>query len=277
MSSLRQQRQWRAPHPFLHTATVAGVCVVALSRAAAAQEPEDLCERRGWGDRDRHCEVREYSVRPSGTLEVDAGRNGGIRVLAWDRDEVRVLARVEAWADSEEEARRLAGEVVVTADADEVRTDGPDTRGDDSWGVSLHLMVPSDADLDLRTRNGGISLEGVRGRVRLNTLNGGVRIEDAGGDIEGITANGGVKVVLAGDRWAGAGLDVETRNGGVDLSIPEDYSAELETGTRNGSFRVDFPILVEGRLDRRLRTRLGQGGPLIRVVTSNGGVVLRRN
>ncbi len=34
--------------------------------------------------------------------------------------------------------------------------------------------------------------------------------------------------------------------------------------------------MVQGRIDRVIRTRLGDGGPRIRVMTTNGGVVVRR-
>jgi hypothetical protein len=36
--------------------------------------------------------------------------------------------------------------------------------------------------------------------------------------------------------------------------------------------RVDFPITVRGSLNRHISTQLGSGGPLVRVVTTNGGV-----
>ncbi len=44
----------------------------------------------------------------------------------------------------------------------------------------------------------------------------------------------------------------------------------------NGSFRVDFPITVQGRIDRRITADLGGGGRTIRAYTTNGSVVIRR-
>jgi hypothetical protein len=88
--------------------------------------------------------------------------------------------------------------------------------------------------------------------------------------------NGGVTVELDGERWEGSGLDVQTTNGGVHLSLPSRYNARLETGTVNGGLQFDFPVTVQGRLSRRLTTDLGSGGALIRVVTTNGGVTVAR-
>jgi hypothetical protein len=62
------------------------------------------------------------------------------------------------------------------------------------------------------------------------------------------------------------------------MLIPEDYRARLETGTVNGGFRIDFPITIQGRITRRrITTDLNGGGPTIRAVTTNGGVVIRRS
>ena len=110
----------------------------------------------------------------------------------------------------------------------------------------------------------------------MQTVNGGVAVMDAAGDIRGRTQNGGVSVDLTGRSWDGRGLDLETTNGGISLSVPADYSAELETGTVNGGMRIDFPVTVQGRLSQQIRTRIGAGGPLIRAVTTNGGVNIRQ-
>ncbi|HEY5565714.1 MAG TPA: hypothetical protein VIM81_00530, partial [Gammaproteobacteria bacterium] len=79
-----------------------------------------------------------------------------------------------------------------------------------------------------------------------------------------------------GDTWEGEGLDLRTTNGGVRLRIPDDYSARLETGTVNGGVDIDFPVTVQGRIGRELSTTLGEGGPLVRAETTNGGVRVSR-
>jgi hypothetical protein len=90
--------------------------------------------------------------------------------------------------------------------------------------------------------------------------------------------NGPLSVGLGGSRWEGAGLDAETVNGPVVLAIPEGYSARLETGTVNGPMSVDFPLTVtfQGRWRDRLNTTLGDGGAPVRVVTTNGPLVIKR-
>ena len=56
------------------------------------------------------------------------------------------------------------------------------------------------------------------------------------------------------------------------MTVPDNYNARLVAGTSNGSINVDFPITVQGRINRDIDTNLGSGGPTIRLRTSNGSV-----
>jgi hypothetical protein len=261
-----------------------GISAFFLLTAAAAPAQVRLessfdCDDVGrHDDRETWCEVREETLAGGNPLDVDAGPNGGIRVRGWERGEILVRARVVATAGTEDEARRLVSGVRIETGGGQVRAQGPDPgeRGRGDWHVSYEIMAPQDSELTLNTRNGGISIRDLRGSVRFRARNGGIRLENVGGEFRGGTTNGGVNVDLSGDRWEGAGLDVETRNGGIRLDLPASYSAELEAGTTNGRINIDFPVTVQGRIGRHLTTTLGSGGPTIRAVTTNGGVQIRR-
>jgi DUF4097 and DUF4098 domain-containing protein YvlB len=145
--------------------------------------------------------------------------------------------------------------------------------------VDVEVESPRDLPLTLTTSNGGISIEEVSGHTRFETVNGGVSLTDISGDVRGRTVNGGLNVRLDGQRWNGAGLDVETTNGGVKIVVPDGYNAELSAETTNGGLDIDFPVTVQGRLsgvNRRIRTTLGSGGPPLQVRTVNGGVSIAR-
>jgi hypothetical protein len=96
------------------------------------------------------------------------------------------------------------------------------------------------------------------------------------GDVRGSTVNGGLNVELDGDHWEGAGLDARTTNGGVSVKVPDGYSCRLAVATVNGGVRADFPLTVQGRLDKNLDVTLGAGGAPVRLATTNGGVHLKR-
>lgn len=238
---------------------------------------EGGCDQSSVGrDSERFCETLTTTVAFTGSVRVDAGMNGGVEVVAWDRNEVEVRAKVWANAGSEDRAREIARAVEVTVSGGIVGADGPDVARRESWGVSYELRVPRSSDLHLETHNGGITVEDVTGGIRFAALNGGVHLSGVAGDVRGRTTNGSLHIELDGDRWAGTGLDAETVNGGVELTIPRNYSAELVTGTVNGGIDIDFPVTVSGRIGRSLRTTLGDGGPTIRAVSTNGGIRIRQ-
>ena len=241
-----------------------------------AREWLDDCRSGRWGGDDaRACDVREVTLPARGRVVVDGGDNGGVSVTGWDRNEIRVVARLQAQAGRDADARAVLDDIRLET-GETIRATGPRNRSRESWSVTFDVYVPRRTDLSLDTHNGGVRIENVEGAMRFSAVNGGVSLTDVAGDVRGETENGGVTVMLAGDRWRGAGLDVRTQNGGVRLAIPARYDAQLETGTVNGRFDVDFPMTVSGRIDRTIRTQLGSGGPTIRVRTTNGSVSVRR-
>ena len=236
---------------------------------------DDWCrsERSGNRDRENVCEVRQFTVVAAGTMTVNAEPNGGIQVDGAPRGDILVLAKINAQAETQARAKQIADAVRVTATPSDVSADGPSGLGrHEGWSVSYRLAVPTVSMLSLKTTNGGISIRDVDGQVEFRTVNGGVKLSNLAGDVKGRTSNGGVDVDLEGPGWKGEGLDVETNNGGVHLRIPEQYSAHLETGTVNGGLNIDFPVTVQGRVDREISANLGGGGATIRIRTHNGGV-----
>jgi hypothetical protein len=197
-------------------------------------------------------------------------------VHGWDRAEIQVKAKVVARAETDQQASALAGQITLLVDGGRIRAEGPKAQDGSGWSVSFDVMVPSHSGLDLRTTNGGVSVADVEGRITFRTTNGGIDLTNVNGDVRGSTTNGGVSMRLQGAGWIGAGLDVETLNGGVRLRVPDGYSAHLEASTRNGGVQVAFPVTVQGNVGRTLSTNLGQGGAPIHLRTTNGGVSVGR-
>jgi hypothetical protein len=260
--------------PVLGLALLAGL-TVGIAGTASAQDrvasDDDWCQGHERRDAASVCEVREWTYGAGSDLEVDAKPNGGIKVTAWERDEVHVRAKVHGWAADERSARAIVDRIDVGVGS-RVRAEGPRNNQDEGWSVSYRVMVPRSMDLELTSTNGGITIDGVRGKLRFSTTNGGVHLAAVGGDVSGRTTNGGLHIDLAGSRWDGDGLDVQTTNGGVEMSMPAGYSARLEASTTNGGFQIGFPVTVQGRIDRKLSVDIGDGGPTVRVKTTNGGI-----
>jgi hypothetical protein len=257
----------------------ASVAVFAQKEKIKEKNGSLTCNENSWYN-DRlvgNCEIREQTLALSGgPISIDGRENGGVSVKGWDQGQVLIRARVQTGAPTADEAKALAGQIRIETSGAKIFASGPDGRRDYNWNVSYEVFVPRRADLSVETHNGGIAIADVNGRIDFSALNGGVVLKRVGGAVRGSTTNGGLVIELTGDRWDGESLDVSTTNGGVIMSVPENYSAHLQTGTVNGSINVDFPVNVQGRLTKQVAFDLGSGGPLIKAMTTNGGVHLKR-
>ena len=263
-----------------HTLLVVALIALANGTAMAQKDSKSSLDcRDSWWDGGRlenHCEIREQTLASGGTITVDAGQNGGISVKGSDHGDILVRSRIQTAARSQSEADELAKQILIETGGLRIHAAGPEQRRDLNWSVSFEILVPRRSDLSLEAHNGGIAIAEVNGRIEFNCVNGGVVLRRVGGSVHGGTTNGGLVVELAGNHWDGEELDVRTTNGGVIMSVPENYSAHLETGTVNGNVSVDFPVTVQGRITRELSVNLGSGGATVRAMTTNGGVRLRR-
>jgi hypothetical protein len=266
--------KWLRRSAFIFILTI----VTGLSAFADQDKASMACRDDDWhnGRLSSHCEIKEQTLSSTGAVSVDGRQNGGVSVKGWDRNEILVRARIQTAAPSQAEADELARQITIATAGAKIFASGPETRRDFSWSVSYEVFVPRRTDLSIVTHNGGISISDVQGRLEFTAVNGGVALRRVGGTVRGGTTNGGLSIELTGDRWDGEELDVKTTNGGISMSVPENYSAHLETGTVNGNLNIDFPVTVQGRITREIAVNLGAGGPTIRAMTTNGGVRVKR-
>jgi DUF4097 and DUF4098 domain-containing protein YvlB len=264
----------------MHTITrfaLSAALLVAPLAFAQNSTPEMSCDNHDWdGDRVTHCEINETTIAAVQLLTVDGGVNGGVTVRGWQKSGILVRAKVQTSADTDARARDLARQITIRTGGNRIVADGPSSAQHENWSVSYEVMVPQRIDLSLKAHNGGIHIADVNGHVEFATTNGGVSLQRLAGNVQGHTINGGLSVELVGSQWEGGQLDATTTNGGVSLSVPEAYSAHLETGTVNGHINIDFPVTVHGEINRNLSVDLGSGGPTVRAMTTNGGVSIHR-
>lgn len=278
-------------------ALLTAAVLAGATRPAAAQTPaqtaaeptfkltcQDYGNWSGGRNSKQACETRDLAFEvPAGQpLTIDGGANGGITVHGWAGPNVRVRAKVQSWGDTEAAAQTQLQAIKISSQNHSLRAEAPAgaDRHDQHWAVSYEVFVPQQTALVLHTVNGGIGVDNVRADVRFDAVNGGVSLESLGGQVAGRTVNGGLNIRLSGPRWEGAGLDVETTNGGITWRLPTEYSARLFTSTNVGGISVsasgDLPITKSGLLHREVSTTLGQGGAPLKAVTTNGGISIKR-
>jgi hypothetical protein len=261
---------------------IGNVIIVAQEKS----EKRSFCSENNWSWNDRESvnELRETTVSAFSSLNVDGKNNGGISVKGENRNDILIRSCVQAWAKTTEAATSSMKAIRIQTGSS-VYAENP--IDDKNWSVSYEILVPSRTNLDLTARNGGISITSVEGTIEFFTQNGGVSLKDLAGNVKGKTTNGGLSVRLAGNSWNGEGLDVETKNGGVNLTLDENYAANFETGTVNGGIKSEVNELQVEKRDesdrgyyrqnKRINKSINGGGAKVRIVTTNGGIVIRKN
>jgi hypothetical protein len=222
------------------------------------------------------------------TIEIK-GVNGDVRATASSSGDVEVTATKTARRSNPAEVRievvPHAGGVTICAvypnvPGREANTCEPGSAGkssthDNDTVVHFDVRVPYGVGFVGRTVNGEISGESLQGDAEAHTVNGSVRLSTTGLATAN-TVNGSVNVTMGRADWPN-GATFKTVNGGITLTLPGAFDADLVARTLNGSITADFPITVTGTISQRqLNGRIGNGGRELNLSTVNGSIKLLR-
>lgn len=167
------------------------------------------------------------------------------------------------------EVRDQTGEVQANTSGGPIRLE--DIRGrmnveTSGGGITGNRL---DGNLKAETSGGSIHLDRVAGDIQASSSGGGISIREAGGRVEAETSGGSIDTSFAKGNSHGGSL--ETSGGGIEVAL--DPAAGLEIEAEGNSVKTDLPMRVVGTISRgRLRGSLGNGGALLRLHTSGGGV-----
>lgn len=194
-------------------------------------------------------------------------KNGSVRLLATDREQITARLNLRLQAASEEEARKLAEaylqeQQVVNGDTLRLTWQVAEQI---AGSVAFEILVPHRllVALDLVSKNGSISVQNVPVAGEVMTKNGSVTIEGtAYGDLEVETKNGSITIaadvgtLTATSKNGSVRCAVEpVRNGNINLAANngsvqaelvcrDDIGYKLEAQTRSGRVTADLPSLV---------------------------------
>lgn len=265
-----------------------------------------------WRERAEDEQVIELEAPPAGVLKL-RNAHGKTRVEGQDRDTIELRVRKHVRAESAEAARQLLDEIRVTPDLVEgvlrLEVDVP-RRWNRHVNVHVEALVPRRLEMNVGAVNGKVCVMGMRGAVRARSSNGSVRVTDVVGDVSVETSNAQVScqatcgrlmarssngkvqlqehtgpvdastsngLIRASLLQVGApGIVLATSNGRIVLELPEQVDADVDMRVDNGVIRADRHLEGQTReTNGRMRGRLGRGGALIKLRTSNGSISLR--
>jgi Toastrack DUF4097 len=225
--------------------------------------------------------TRTYPLGKDGSLEI-INVNGRITAEGSDGSAVEVRAERMARGSSDEAATDLLGKIEMREEIGEARVRievrAPRLSGLGGHEIRWTVRVPKGVNVDLRTVNGGVRLNGLDGEVRAKSTNGGVTGQALRATtLDASATNGGVDIQVISALTTGT-FNLESVNGGVTLALPADSRADVTARCVNGGISVsELDVLIEGERDRRrLQGRLNGGGARVSLETTNGGVRLTR-
>ncbi len=242
--------------------------------------------------------------------------NGAIKIAGIETDHCQLLARIEARGKTQERAQELVDNTKVTLEPSGnrlvVAIEKPRTESNESVSVSLEgTLKPTmqlklethngavtvldieraveaethngavevsnvQGDIDASTHNGRVRVANAKGQLKLETHNGEIVCDAISGDADVVTYNGQVRIAYAKDAPAPGRIKAVTHNGSIDMTVPEDLSAEAMLVTRNGSIKTNRPIMISGEITKkRIAGKIGNGDGSLHVETYNGSITLR--
>jgi hypothetical protein len=247
------------------------------------------------GEIARSTEAFTLSRGEAPILEISALDRGNIRVFGSAQTDYAVEVCKFAVAGDRGTAEQLLRSVAVSRSAGKLSASGPGSN-EGEWVAYFFVHAPTDAPVDLETRNGPIAVRGIAGmvkahavngpiavrdctgRVEANTVNGPIAFEGGGGDVHLLAQNGPIAVKVSGDLWNGNQLEAHTNNGPVSLKISDTFRSGVRVETSGHSpMSCQAAACANATTDLRSTERVIQmngSGDTIHISTHNGPVAI---
>jgi len=231
-------------------------------------------------------ESRKASRDADVSIELIAGK---VRVVAWNRDEVRVTGTInDRWEEFE-----------MSGDEDDISIEISPPEGKHrniELDADLEISVPAGVELTFESVSSPLSLEGLTGRAYIETVSGDVEVRSDLEELEIEAISGSVnieatsrlqsvsveivsgKVTMTGDLHPSGDYSFESVSGSITLYVPAGASADYEIETFSGSIDNDFgprPEKAEFLPSKSLSFSVGSGGADVVIETLSGTIRLK--
>ena len=178
--------------------------------------------------------------------------------------------------------------------------------------LRIEVRMPADADLQVETGDGGIraanlagtvvlhtgdgslNVSAIKGSLQMRTGDGGIDASDIDGKISAVSGDGHITIdgrfdvvqAKSGDgrirvrAHPGSKLDsswsVSSGDGGIEIAVPSDLSADIEAISGDGSVTSDLPLTIQGTVSKtRVHGKLNGGGQTLTIHTGDGSIHLK--
>lgn len=204
---------------------------------------------------------------PDGTVEIE-NMSGSVKVIGWDKAEVRVTGTLAPGAELEFDATEKHVDIEVEVEVDghgdvgesDLEVHVPSGNQVEIEGVNVEIELTgltgsveaetvngsitlrgSAKQVSLQSVNGTVDVTGPRGRIEVEVVNGAVTIQDASGHVEASTVNG--EVIVGGGPFESAAL--ESVAGAVSFKADLAATGRLDIETVSGGAEVSVPANLQ--------------------------------
>jgi DUF4097 and DUF4098 domain-containing protein YvlB len=238
---------------------------------------------------------KTYSLTGKPDLRVETS-DANIRVTTWDQNTIEAKVTTERYKIGEGGIRI---EEHQSGDSVEINVRYPHHAFTIDWGqhrVDINIQMPREGRVELRTGDGKIDIDGLKGEMDLHSGDGSENLEAVDGKLRASTGDGHIRasgrfdeldlktgdghveVRAASGSSLAAGWRLETGDGNVTLGIPADLAADVDLRTSDGHIDLDMPVTTSGKIrENEVRGKLNGGGGLVTVRTGDGSIHLEKS
>jgi hypothetical protein len=238
---------------------------------------------------------KTYSLEHSPQLRIDTS-DADIRLDTWDQNKIEAHVSTERWKIGEDGIKIIERQ---TGDAVELEVRFPH-RNPVIYGgrsrVLIEVHMPREGRVNLRTGDGRISVNHLKGEMDFYSGDGRLDLDDVQGNLRAHTGDGSIRAagrfnvvdLTTGDgrvslraepgSHVASAWEVRTSDGSVDLEIPSDLAADLDLHTGDGHITMNFPLTVEGKYsNQNVHGKLNGGGNRVVVHTGDGSIIVDKS
>lgn len=220
---------------------------------------------------------KSYPLSATGRVRIE-NINGRVHIFAWDRNEVKVEAvksgqSREQLQNAEIQVESQPDSIVIRTKHRELEASYPYSKGTlGSAIVEYTITVPRKARLDdVQLLNGDLDITDVLGEIRAQCTNGKLVATGLRENAKLSTVNNNLEAHF--DELAANRVELDSTNGGIDLTLPSDAKASLQATTVRGDIANEFGLHTTSFLTgSEMRGKLGGGGTKIRLNSLNGRI-----
>ncbi|XQW86036.1 DUF4097 family beta strand repeat-containing protein [Thalassotalea piscium] len=206
--------------------------------------------------------------------------NGGVSIIAWDQNVIKVDATITADTQKDRDAVTIIIEKTGRGVNVESKYENNGNHKRHNAEVEYEIMVPSLAILSsIELVNGSLIIKDIKGEVSAELVNGSFNATGVAADTSVSSVNGEINISYQDDIQALERIKLETVNGAIKLYVSKDIQADVSVETLHGSITNDFGLSVNKHtfVGRDLEGVIGNGKVHIDIETVNGAVKILHN